>query len=72
MFSRSNQYELDTSLIDPEHDLDLVVLLNTARTETELKAAAGLSRARMRARRAEFDAAGLRRNRRAARSADPR
>jgi hypothetical protein len=56
MFSRNNTHQLDTSLFDPEHDLDLVILFGNARTETELKAAAGLSRSRMRARRAELKA----------------
>ncbi len=51
MFSRNNTHELDTSLFDPEHDLDLVAMFNNARTEGDLKRAADLSRSRMRARR---------------------
>jgi hypothetical protein len=72
MFSRNKNHELDTSLFDPEHDLDLVAMFNNARTESELATAAGLSRSRMRARRNAIGLEASRRNRRAIRSADPR
>jgi hypothetical protein len=51
-----SQNELDTSLFDPEHDMDLVVLINNARTDREIDAVARMSRARMRARRAQLKA----------------
>ena len=54
---RRHQNELDTSLFDPEHDLDLVVMINNARTEHEIQSVARMSRARMRARRAQLRAA---------------
>ena len=47
----SRKHELDTSLFDPEEDMDLVVLINDARTERDLERVARMSRARMRARR---------------------
>jgi len=50
MFLRRNA-ELDTSLFDPDHDMDLVMMVNNARTERELQAVARMSRARMHARR---------------------
>ena len=43
--------ELDTSLFDPELDMDLVALINEARTEQDIQSVARMSRARMRARR---------------------
>jgi hypothetical protein len=43
--------ELDTSLFDPELDMDLVALINEAKTEREIQSVARMSRARMRARR---------------------
>jgi hypothetical protein len=70
MFSRRHAPTLDTSLFDPDHDLDLVAMFNNARTETELHAAAGVSRSRMRARRAALG--GSRWNRRASSSNDSR
>ena len=54
---RRNQNELDTSLFDPEHDLDLVVMINNARTDREIQSVARMSRARMRARRAQLRSA---------------
>lgn len=54
---RRHQNDLDTSLFDPEHDLDLVAMINNARTEREIQSVARMSRARMRARRAEIKAA---------------
>ena len=52
--------ELDTSLFDPEHDMDLVSMLNNARTDAELQSAIRMSRARMRGRRAELQSDQLR------------
>lgn len=49
--------ELDTSLFDPEHDMDLVSMINNARTEREIQSVARMSRARMRDRRAQLRAA---------------
>ena len=51
------QNELDTSLFDPEQDMDLVAMINEARTEEEIQWVARMSRARMRARRAQLRAA---------------
>jgi hypothetical protein len=48
---RRNENTMDTSLFDPEHDMDLVALINEARTEREIQSVARMSRARMRARR---------------------
>ncbi len=48
--------ELDTSLFDPEHDMDLVSMINNARTDREIQSVARMSRARMRARRAQLSA----------------
>ena len=49
-FLRTPQ-EIDTSLFDPDEDMDLVLLINKARTEQEIQRVARMSRARMRARR---------------------
>ena len=49
--------ELDTSLFNPEEDMDLVAMINEARTEEEIQWVARMTRARMRARRAELRAA---------------
>ncbi len=54
---RRVQNELDTSLFDPEQDMDLVVLINDARTDREIQSVARMSRARMRARRAQLRSA---------------
>jgi hypothetical protein len=51
---RRNSNEVDTSLFDPEQDMDLVALINSARTEREIQSVARMSRARMRARRTEL------------------
>jgi hypothetical protein len=48
---RNSQNHIDTSLFDPEHDMDLVAMINEARTEHEIHSVARMSRARMRARR---------------------
>lgn len=53
MFFRKNTH-FDTSLFDPDHDMDLVALANNARSEDDLEFVARISRARMRARRAEL------------------
>ena len=57
---RLYQNELDTSLFDPEHDMDLVGMINNARTDREIQSVARMSRARMRARRAELRSAARR------------
>jgi hypothetical protein len=49
--NRRTQNDIDTSLFDPEHDMDLVAMINEARTEHEIQSVARMSRARMRARR---------------------
>ncbi|MDE3130861.1 MAG: hypothetical protein KGL16_06870 [Acidobacteriota bacterium] len=54
---RRNQNQLDTSLFDPEQDMDLVTLINEARTEREMQSVARMSRARMRDRRHQLAAA---------------
>jgi hypothetical protein len=46
--------DMDTSLFDPEHDMDLVAMINEARTEREIQSVAQISRARMRARRKQL------------------
>ncbi|HUY59059.1 MAG TPA: hypothetical protein VMV16_05070 [Solirubrobacteraceae bacterium] len=55
MFFRRNE-NLDTSLFDPDHDMDLVMMVNNARTEQEMQAVARISRARMHARRTRIRA----------------
>lgn len=58
MFSfRRNENTVDTSLFDPEHDMDLVTMINEARTEREIQSVARMSRARMRSRRHQLAAA---------------
>jgi hypothetical protein len=52
MLFRNHKHAVDTSLFDPEHDMDLVALINNARTEGEMQRVAHMSRARMKARRA--------------------
>jgi hypothetical protein len=49
--------EVDTSLFDPEHDMDLVALINEARTEREIQSVARMSRTRMRDRRRQLESA---------------
>ena len=53
-----SQNELDTSLFNPDEDMDLVAMINEARTEEEIRWVARMTRARMRARRAQLRAAG--------------
>lgn len=55
---RRTTNDLDTSLFDPEQDMDLVVMINEARTESEIHAVARMSRTRMRARRRQLETAG--------------
>jgi hypothetical protein len=62
MFFRRDT-KLDTSLFDPEHDMDLVLMINNARTEREMQAIARMSRARMHARRTRTRAGEARRRR---------
>ncbi len=54
---RRIENNVDTSLFDPEHDMDLVALINEARTEREIQSVARMSRSRMRARRRQLAAA---------------
>jgi hypothetical protein len=54
---RRNDNEVDTSLFDPEHDMDLVAMINEARSEGEIELVVRMSRARMRARRNQLGAA---------------
>lgn len=54
---RNHDSEMDTSLFDPEQDMDLVALINNARTEREVQSVARMSRARMRTRRRQLEAA---------------
>ncbi|HEX3801264.1 MAG TPA: hypothetical protein VHV75_00335 [Solirubrobacteraceae bacterium] len=49
---RRNTHNVDTSLFDPEHDLDLVALIDNARTEADMQRISAMSRSRMKARRA--------------------
>ena len=51
---RRNENDVDTSLFDPEHDMDLVSMINEARTEREMQSVARMSRARMRDRRRQL------------------
>ena len=43
--------DVDTSLFDPEQDMDLVIMIESARTEQEIQSVVRMSNARMRARR---------------------
>ena len=65
IFQRPTQ-TLDTSLFDPDHDLDLVAMLNNARTEHELATATRVSHARLRARHQDAKTDSARRSRRTA------
>ncbi len=51
---RDTQNVMDSSLFNPEEDRDLVVLIEEARTQEQIDAVLRMSRARMRARRAEL------------------
>jgi hypothetical protein len=48
---RRTQNDVDTSLFDPEQDMDLVIMIESARTEHEIQSVVRMSNARMRARR---------------------
>jgi hypothetical protein len=48
---RRNEKDLDSSLFDPEQDMDLVIMIERARTEHEIQAVVRMSSARMRDRR---------------------
>ena len=54
---RRNQDEMDTSLFDPEQDMDLLIMIDNARTNDEIQSVVRMSRARMRARRAQLRSA---------------
>ena len=54
---RRTEKSSDTSLFDPEQDMDLVIMIENARTEHELQSVMRMSSARMRARRKELAAA---------------
>ena len=71
MRSQKHSTQLDTSLFDADHDLDLVAMLNNARSEHEVRHAVQLSRARMRARAGEQNLV-MRRLRAARRGSRPR
>jgi hypothetical protein len=51
MFFKRNIQALDTSFFEDEHDLDLVAMINNARTEDDIQSIARMCKARMRARR---------------------
>ncbi len=50
LFSRSTP-KIDTSFFHPDHDLDLVALIESARTEDDIASIARVCKARHRARR---------------------
>ena len=52
-----NENDVDSSLFDPEQDMDLVIMIESARTEREIQSVMRMSRVRMRARRHELAAA---------------
>jgi len=49
-----NENELDTSWFDPEHDMDLVAMINEANTEYDIQSIARMGNARIRARRRQL------------------
>ena len=51
---RRTENELDTSWFDPEHDMDLVIMINEAQTEHDIRAISHMSNARIRARRRQL------------------
>jgi hypothetical protein len=53
---RRNENDLDTSLFDPEQDMDLVIMIEKSRTNDEIQSVVRMSRARMRARRRQIEA----------------
>jgi hypothetical protein len=54
---RRNQNDVDTSLFDPEQDMDLLIMIDNSRTEHEIQSVVRMSNARMRARRRQIEAA---------------
>jgi hypothetical protein len=54
---RRNENDADNSLFDPEQDMDLVIMIEKARTDEEIQSVMRMSRARMRARRSQLAAA---------------
>jgi hypothetical protein len=54
---RRTQNDVDTSLFDPEQDMDLVIMIESARTEHEIQSVVRMSNARMRARRKQLASA---------------
>lgn len=54
---RRDKNDSDTSLFDPEQDMDLVIMIDNARTHAEIQSVMRMSRARMRARRNQLAAA---------------
>jgi hypothetical protein len=56
MLFRSPSQTVDPALFDEDHDLDLVVMANNARTPGELEVVERLSKVRIRARRAAVKA----------------
>lgn len=54
---RRDQDDVDTSLFDPEQDMDLLIMIDNSRTNEEIQSVVRISRARMRARRRELAAA---------------
>ena len=51
---RSTQKDSDTSLFDPEQDMDLVIMIENARSQEEIQSVVRMSNARMRARRKQL------------------
>jgi hypothetical protein len=54
---RRNEKDLDTSLFDREQDMDLLIMIDNARTDAEIQSVVRMSNARMRARRRAIEAA---------------
>ncbi len=61
MLNNNNAPELDSSLFDDEHDMDLVLLLSSARTDYDVNDAIRVWDNRMRHRRAALNASRSRR-----------
>jgi hypothetical protein len=53
---RRTQNDVDTSLFDPEQDMDLLIMIDNSRTEADIQSVVRISRARMRARRRQIEA----------------
>jgi hypothetical protein len=64
MLFRSPSHTVDPALFHSDHDLDLVVMANNARTPGELEVVERVSKARIRARRAAIKADARPANRR--------